>query len=201
MCAFNVILFSNIGSYNCNISIWNWIQWNIEPALWVLMAWCFSTRASVATVPSTCMHPCVSSILWDTNRGSIFFIFCHFSMLRLCSYLKSFHLEAKDMFIPLSWYLYWWWPDDTRSHGISSHCVDLVPPEYSGFSTRQVNLGYIPSHMYMGLMWFILWQFIVMTVFNYVRLTSSVDTVSASSWKTTFSFFLLFSTNIWAHQC
>ena len=32
---------------------------NILSAQWVLMAWCFSTRASAATVLST--HPCVSS--------------------------------------------------------------------------------------------------------------------------------------------
>ena len=35
---------------------------NILSAQWILMAWCYSTRASVARVLS--MHPCVSSCLW-----------------------------------------------------------------------------------------------------------------------------------------
>ena len=49
--------------YQCNISVWNWsITMNIYSALWVLMPWCFSTRASVATVLN--MHPCFCSCLW-----------------------------------------------------------------------------------------------------------------------------------------
>ena len=41
-----------------NISIWNWSNtMNVLSALWILMAWCFSTRASEATVLTT--HPCV----------------------------------------------------------------------------------------------------------------------------------------------
>ena len=41
-----------------DISAWNWSNTiDIWSALWVLMAWCFSTRASVATVLST--HTCV----------------------------------------------------------------------------------------------------------------------------------------------
>ena len=34
--------------------------------LWLLMAWCFSTRTSVATVLS--IHPCISSCLWVNNK-------------------------------------------------------------------------------------------------------------------------------------
>ena len=42
---------------------WNWSNArNIWPALWVLMAWCFSTRTSVASVLS--IHPCVSRFSW-----------------------------------------------------------------------------------------------------------------------------------------
>ena len=41
---------------------WNWLNalynWSV---LWILMAWCFSTRASVATVLS--MHSCISKCL------------------------------------------------------------------------------------------------------------------------------------------
>ena len=36
---------------------------NVQSALWMLMAWCFSTRTSVATVLTT--HPCVSRCLGD----------------------------------------------------------------------------------------------------------------------------------------
>ena len=59
----NVILFSNVVHHKCNIFIWNWTDtMNVWSALWMLMAWCFSTRASVATVLTT--HPCVSRCLW-----------------------------------------------------------------------------------------------------------------------------------------
>ena len=59
----NVILFSNVVHYKCNIFfVWNWSNtMNVYSALWMLMAWCFSTRASVATVLTT--HPCVSRCL------------------------------------------------------------------------------------------------------------------------------------------
>ena len=45
-----------------NIVVWNHPStMNILSTLWILMAWCFSTRASVATVLNT--HPCVSRCL------------------------------------------------------------------------------------------------------------------------------------------
>ena len=37
------------------------VQWMFSLALWMLMAWCFSTKASVATVLT--MHPCISRCL------------------------------------------------------------------------------------------------------------------------------------------
>ena len=37
------------------------MQWMISSTLWLLMAWCFSTRSSVTTVLN--MHPCISSFL------------------------------------------------------------------------------------------------------------------------------------------
>ena len=58
----NIILFSCVVHYKYNISVWNWSNTKIiSSALWVLMVWCFSTRASVATLLNT--HPCVSSCL------------------------------------------------------------------------------------------------------------------------------------------
>ena len=57
--SFHFLMFIH---YKCHILVWNWSNtMNISSALWVLMSWCFSTRASVATVLS--MHPCVSSCL------------------------------------------------------------------------------------------------------------------------------------------
>ena len=52
----------------CNIFIWNWSnKINVQSALWILMAWCFSTRASVATVLT--MDPCISRCLRVNKRG------------------------------------------------------------------------------------------------------------------------------------
>ena len=46
--------------YICNNLAWNCSNtMHILSELWLLMAWCFSTRASVATVLSA--HPCIST--------------------------------------------------------------------------------------------------------------------------------------------
>ena len=47
----NKISFSNVVHYECHILVWNLSNIiAISSAQWVLMPWCFSTRASVATV-------------------------------------------------------------------------------------------------------------------------------------------------------
>ena len=62
----NVILFRNVVQHKCDIFIWNWSNtMNVLSELWVLMAWCFSIRASVAMVLTT--HPCVSRCLRVNN--------------------------------------------------------------------------------------------------------------------------------------
>ena len=33
----NVIVFSDIVSFNCNISVWNWYKMNIKSALYILI--------------------------------------------------------------------------------------------------------------------------------------------------------------------
>ena len=78
ICFEDVILFSNVAHCKCNVfvSIVT-ITMNICSALWVLMSWCFSTRASVATVLST--HPCVSSCLWVNDSDTkVLFTSCCF---------------------------------------------------------------------------------------------------------------------------
>ena len=57
----NVILFSIVVYCKCEIFVWSNIT-NILSTLWILMAWCFSTRASVTTVLSIHLH--LSSCLW-----------------------------------------------------------------------------------------------------------------------------------------
>ena len=54
--AYSANLVANSGNTIYGVSVIN-----ILSTLWLLMAWCFSTRASVATVLD--MHPCVSSCL------------------------------------------------------------------------------------------------------------------------------------------
>ena len=74
----NVILFSNLAHQKCNIFVWNWFNtMNVWSALWILMAWCFSTRASVTTVLTT--HPCVSRCL----RVKQCFHHCSYGMMSL----------------------------------------------------------------------------------------------------------------------
>ena len=58
----NWVLFSDV-HYKYNTILWNWLNamhnWS---ALWILMAWCFSTKSSVATV--LIMNPSISRCLW-----------------------------------------------------------------------------------------------------------------------------------------
>ena len=57
-----VILFPNVVQQKCNIFKWSCSnKLNVKSVLWILMAWCFSTRASVVTVLTR--HPCVSRCL------------------------------------------------------------------------------------------------------------------------------------------
>ena len=66
----NVILCTDVVHHKWNIVAWNWSNTiNSFSALWILMAWCFSTRASVATVLRT--HPCVSSCLGVTTYNNV----------------------------------------------------------------------------------------------------------------------------------
>ena len=44
----NVILDFFIVPYNCNIYVWNLFM-NIQSALWILMAWCFSTMQGISS--------------------------------------------------------------------------------------------------------------------------------------------------------
>ena len=57
------LTLKRLGHYKCNIAVWNWSNaMDICSALWILMAWCFSTRASATTVLG--MHLCLSGCLW-----------------------------------------------------------------------------------------------------------------------------------------
>ena len=55
----NIIKFSNVVPCICNSSVWNYSnKMSIYSSLLILMAWCFSTRASVDTVLSTYQSVC-----------------------------------------------------------------------------------------------------------------------------------------------
>ena len=64
---------------------------------------------------SSYIYPCVEFI--SKKPRSIF----SFSIVS-----QSFFMEDKDLFFLHGWYNGCWWPGDTRSQGISSHCIDLV---------------------------------------------------------------------------
>ena len=66
---FNVISISRVVHSKSNIFVCIFgSTTNTKSILWLLMAWCFSTRSSVATVLIT--HPCISSCSW-INRWHI----------------------------------------------------------------------------------------------------------------------------------
>ena len=88
------------------------------------------------------------------------------------SQFKSYGFEAlRDLTIrPLIWF--WimavlilhicsqyhscWWPGDERSQGISSHCIHLVVPEYSGSAPDGLTLN-VRGPSYLGLTRSISW--------------------------------------------
>ena len=53
--------------------------------------------------------------------------------------MKSISLKHKDPSFLHSLYYGWWWSDDARSHGISSHGIDKVFSDCCIFSTRRVK--------------------------------------------------------------
>ena len=76
----NVILVSYV------MVVWNWSNaMDVYLVLWILMAWCFSTRTSVATVLS--MYPCTSSCLWANLK-----LYLLFSVLTHCGLLTTYGL-------------------------------------------------------------------------------------------------------------
>ena len=85
-----VALFCNIVPYVSNYYVWNWSNtMNISSALWIL-TWCFSTRASVATMLRT--YSGVFSWLWvkhwDLNKMVYFILHLQshtiWSLLKIC---------------------------------------------------------------------------------------------------------------------
>ena len=105
----NVISFSGAVHLMCNIFIWNWSNTiNVKSAVWILMAWCFSTRASVATVLIT--HPCVSrclrvnglvpnrwqAITWTNHNLAHRWIFVWSSIIELIPSLFLYWLQFSD---------------------------------------------------------------------------------------------------------
>ena len=73
-----LIHFSNVFHKKCNIFVCNWSNtMNTWSALWILMAWCLSTRVSVATVLSA--HQWVFSCSW----------------VKACNIISIYHIRVK----------------------------------------------------------------------------------------------------------
>ena len=69
----------------------------------------------------------------------------------------KWHIQYKDLVILHSYFIgAHWCPSGTRDHGISSHGIDLILPEYSSFSTRRVNTWKLDDAMNM----------VIITLFN-----------------------------------
>ena len=74
------------------------------------------------------LHPLC---LCHSFHADFFFFFFLRNIIYVCTF---YH------FLPLKWCTEdGWGPGDARSHGISSHGIDLVIMKYSSFSTRRVN--------------------------------------------------------------
>ena len=80
--------------------------------------------------------------------------------MRWYRYLKYGLMEDKDLFILRSQYHSYWWPGDARGQGISNHSssTDPVLWEYSGISTRSVNLLNSFEKLFLKLLRPLSWQ-------------------------------------------
>ena len=85
------------------------------------------------------------------------------------SWLKSFHMEGKDLCDIYIQYYGCWWPGDSRSQGINSHGIVLVLTDYSGLNTTRANMYLVQcvtviSALYTReLDWYLIASFIVLT--------------------------------------
>ena len=93
--------------------VWNWTNaMNIWSVLWILMAWCFNTRVSVATVLSvhTCIpvvhgliwYPCTHVFITKINEHGINTTMCHIKIWMTDMYLYSF-TSCSLTFISIYW--------------------------------------------------------------------------------------------------
>ena len=105
----NVIEFPNVVPYGSNISVWNWSNTtSIYSALSILMAWCFSTSASVATVLST--HSCVYVFLLvkEESIKCCWNIFCSELCLKLSIFIQSIVLIDMTYNMDVYWNIEAW---------------------------------------------------------------------------------------------
>ena len=86
------------------------------------------------------LNMCHAGFSWGSIK-----IYLHFlSFLnKMVHVAKIFHPKDNDQFILHSQYRSCWCPGDARSHGNSSHYIDIVTWEYSGFSTKNINMSRI----------------------------------------------------------
>ena len=98
---------------------------DIWSALWILMAWCFSTRASVFTVLS--MHPLISSCLWvkDPTDFKLIHVATFISWLPSNIIPSIIRLSLERLLTDRLNLTMWGWLSSTgkNSWNISSSCV------------------------------------------------------------------------------
>ena len=103
-----VISFFNDVHNKCNSFVWNWPNtMNISSALWVLMAWCFSNRASVARVLSThsCISQCLRLQVWSDIHLSLKYIFVPQDSveIKFSLWLQKFTVASKTYNYKVFW--------------------------------------------------------------------------------------------------
>ena len=99
----------------------------------------FSFKKMHLKMSSGKWQPCCLGLNVLKRAWRIYSHFYHFATLKWRRLMKSFPTEDKD---PFSLHGPWhgnWCLGDSRSHGISSHSIDLDLSEYSVISNRKVN--------------------------------------------------------------
>ena len=104
------------------------------------------SSASLAFVRGIHRWPVNSPHKWPVTRKMFLFDDVIMTLKVLQQSGKCFHLMT-------SWtrWLLSWWPGDSTSHGISKPGIHTVLPEYSGFSTKELNSSDTTEWSYLGL--------------------------------------------------
>ena len=105
--------------------------------LWVsFVSYLEKINCDISEAKCNGVHPCRAEFI--SGKTKFIHIFHRFLELGCWGWFKYFLVKGKDPFSLHNQYHSCWWCGNARSHSIGSHGMDIIWPEYSGFSFKKV---------------------------------------------------------------